>query len=499
MTTSDWCRASGVDQPRLETVANHREANTFALLLVTLLERGEPMTLAEVAVRFEQAGIAERSNALLSLKRCKPGRPPVYRDGDRYHLDPHDDELDLWLFRLGLKPPNVAPPAPQARQDATLPSPDVALTSEELDEAWNGSSLSSWSAQRLVLAVLDANNGPLAPAEIVAAIAKRTRWYRLDEQPAKFKRAGSAVRVLDDGRWGMASEATETLKQVRVTLRERIALVRRNAPNRLDPATFAATRADLERRRAAHAAELARMSRALLVAFPPLSPRAVVLLDVGEHTLSTFVDEQLDALPARLSAYDVLGGVDIRRLLRALAFDPGERRLAELGPPQKTKQISKRGRTLKITTALLVQGSCGISKPFGEEEKLAHYLATGESMKLLRRLEADAKSLYALYQYGRLHGAVRLRWGFVDELIPAPWVQRDESTLYNLKKSALAMGVPLEVIVGSAPSWSEPWSRARTAYVEEEVDGWRTWLVDEDGGVIADDDVQCARLSAALH
>jgi hypothetical protein len=289
------------------------------------------------------------------------------------------------------------------------------------------------------------------------------------------------------------------LKQVRVALRERIALVRRDAPNRLDPATFAATRADWERRRAAHAAELARMSRALLVAFPPLSPRAVVLLDVGEHTLSTFVDEQLDALPARLSAYDVLGGIDIRRLLRALAFDPGERRLAELGPPQKTKQINKRGRTLKITTALLVQGSCGISKPFGEEEKLAHYLATGESMKLLRRLEADAKSLYALYQYGRLHGAVRLRWGFVDERIPAPWVQRDESTLYELKKSALAMGVALEVIVGSAPGWSEPWSRARTAYVEEEVDGWRTWLVDVHGGVIDDDDVQSARLSAALH
>jgi hypothetical protein len=70
-------------------------------------------------------------------------------------------------------------------------------------------------------------------------------------------------------------------------------------------------------------------------------------------------------------------------LLRALAFDLGERRLAELGPRQKTKQINKRGRTLKITTALLVQGSCGISKPFGEEEKLAHYLATDESTKLL--------------------------------------------------------------------------------------------------------------------
>jgi hypothetical protein len=45
---------------------------------------------------------------------------------------------------------------------------------------------------------------------------------------------------------------------------------------------------------------------------------------------------------------------------------------------------------------------------------------------LHRRLEADAKALLALYQYGRLHGAVRLRWGFLDEMIPAPWVHRDE-------------------------------------------------------------------------
>ena len=54
----------------------------------------------------------------------------------------------------------------------------------------------------------------------------------------------------------------------------------------------------------------------------------------------------------------------VRALLRALEFEPGERRLAELGPPQKTMQIDRRGRTLRITTSLLIQGSCGISRPF---------------------------------------------------------------------------------------------------------------------------------------
>ncbi len=76
------------------------------------------------------------------------------------------------------------------------------------------------------------------------------------------------------------------------------------------------------------------MSRALLVAFPPARPEAAALLDVGEHEITTFVGDELAALPSRLAAYDILGAVDVRGLLRALGFDPGERRLAELEPPR---------------------------------------------------------------------------------------------------------------------------------------------------------------------
>lgn len=497
--TNDWCRTLGIEPPALDAVAHHREANTFALLLVALLERGRPMTLAEAAIRFEEAGIAERARALSSLKRCKPGRPPIYRDGDRYHLDPHDDDLDLWVFRLGLRPPKVARVEPPALGATPLPGSEVALTPGELDEAWEDASLFSWSRQRLVLAVLDAHGAPLPPADVVAAVARRTRWHGLTEDAAKFERRGGAVRVLDDGRWTVAEEATETMRQVRSALRKRVALVRRHGALGADPAALEAARAEWERRRAAHRAELARLSHALLVTFPLTCPRSAVLLDVGENAISTFVEDALGELRARLSTYDVIGAVQVRARLRALAFDPGQRRLAELEPPQKTKQLNRSGRTLKITTALLVQGSCGISKPFGEDGKLTQYLATGATAKLLRRLEADAKSLHALYEYARLHGAMRLRWGFVDERIPAPWVARDEPTLHDLEKAALAMNVPLEVVVGSAPAWSEPWSRARLAHVERDPDGWRNRLVAGDGTIINQADVQRARLSATLH
>jgi hypothetical protein len=238
------------------------------------------------------------------------------------------------------------------------------------------------------------------------------------------------------------------------------------------------------------------MSRALIIAFPPSRPRAAALLDVGEHTVTSFLDAELTLLRDRLALYDVIGAIDVRKVLGALGFDPGERRLAELGPPQKTKKLNRRGRTLKITTAMLVQGSCGIGKPFGDPEKLVAYLEEGKETKLRRRLESDAKSLHALYQYGRLHSAVRLRWGFLDERIPAPWVHWDEPTLFDLMRSALALNEPLEVVVGTAPGWSDPWSRVRRAYVAQGERGWPTGLVAEDGSPIDAAEVQRARRPA---
>jgi hypothetical protein len=498
MTSNDWCRILGIEVPSLAAVVSHREANTYSLLLVALLECGKPMSLHEVAARFEAAGVADQQRALLSLQRCKPARAPVYREGDLYCLDPHDEELDLWVFRLGLRPPKFArPETPPPKQLPQLPGSDIALTNEELDEAWHDANLRSWSAQRLALAVLDASGQALTPAEVVAAVAARTRWHGLRED-AKLSRRGSAVALVD-GRWAISANAAAMVASVRAAVRELVARSRRYAATRPDAATIAAHeahRAEVERKRVAHGAELARLPRALLVAFPRARPRAVALLDVGQRELVTFVDDELDGLRSRLAAYEILGGVEVRALLRSLDFDPGERRLAELGPPQKSKKLNKRGRTLAITTALLVQGSCGISKPFGDAKKLAAYLAAGEITKLRRRLEADVKSLFALYEYGRLQGAVRLRWGFLDERIPAPWVHRDEPTLREFEKSALAMNVPLEVVVGNAPGWEQPWSRARIVHVEQDSSGWRPWLVDENGCMIDDADVQRARLCA---
>ena len=185
----------------------------------------------------------------------------------------------------------------------------------------------------------------------------------------------------------------------------------------------------------------------------------------------------------------------MRPLLRALGVEPGARRLAELGPPRKTRRLNRRGRTLKITTELLIRGSCGIARPLAGKEELEEHLRERRHGRLRRRLEADVKSLYWLYQHGRLHGAVRLCWGFLDERIPAPWVHRDEDTLYLLKRRAREQGVPLEVVAGSAPDWSDPWARARLCFVEEGDYSW-LYLVDEYGFPIEEEEIQLARVSS---
>ena len=494
LATNEWCHVLGINVPSLEAVKDHREANAYALLIVTLLECGEAMTLPEVAARFEEAGVAPEWRALLSLKRCKPGRAPIYRDGDHYQLDPHDDALDLWVFRLGLRPPKIAQLRVVRPEPEPLPDPGTPLTVDELDEAWPDASLRSWSDQRLALAVLEASGGPMMPDDVVAFVAERTRWHYFRNRPRMFTHHGSPVRVLDDGRWSIAPDADEALQSARKAVRARLETARRHAAMRPDPAVIEARIKMAERERAARGLELAKLRRVLLVAFPAKKPGAVTLLDVNQHEIETLVDHEIGALPERLAAFDIIGAMDVRVLLRTIGFDPGERRLAELGPPQKRKKLNKSGRTLKITTALLVRGSCGISRPFGDVEKFDAYLRAGQHTKLRRRLEADAKSLYALYQYGRLHGAVRLRWGFLDERIPAPWVHRDEPKLYNLKEAALETRVPLEVVVGTAPGWEDPWSRARLVRVEKDQSGWYTWLADE-LGVVDEAEIQLARLS----
>ena len=366
----------------------------------------------------------------------------------------------------------------------------------ELDEVLRRGAPSGWSALRIAILVLDAHGGAMRAEDAVAFVRARTQWSPLRSDDAQYWRRGSPIRVRDDGMWELDA-GHGTISTVRRALRERLALVRRWDRPDLSPEMIQARDREVEARRAAHAAQLAVLRRVILHGFPPEEPRALVMLDVGRHEIATFVGAELARAGQMAEAFDVLVGLNLRRLAGRLGLDLEGRRLAELSPPQKTLTIDGRRRTLKITTEMLIGGSCGIGRSLGEPARMQHYLDNGEMGKLRRRLEADAKSLFALYEYGRLHHAVRMRWGFVDTMFPVPWAHRDEPSLGSLMRQAHEAACPLEIIVGSAPGWEAPWARSVIARVLKEEDGWRSWLIGVDGRSILTEDVRRARMVVA--
>jgi len=56
-------------------------------------------------------------------------------------------------------------------------------------------------------------------------------------------------------------------------------------------------------------------------------------------------------------------------------------------------------------------------------------------------------------------------------------------------------GAQLEVVVGTAPGWADPWARARRVSVQCGEHGWPVRIVDETGRVLDDDEIQRARLA----
>ncbi len=487
MPNNEWCDVLGIEVPDLGVVKDHRDANVSARLYVALLERGAPMTLPEVAQRFEEVGIATADKALRSLKRCRPAAPPAYLDGEHYGLDPYDPEIELWVFRLGLTPPRKPlgpPPKPEP-----LPGDDVPLTLEELREAWAEDSLRAWSAQRVVLAVLEAHGGqPMTPDEVTAFVRAASERYPLISDPKSLRRKNSLIRVGDDGRWGSRPNIEDTLRGVRKAVRARLEMVRRDRWKGRDPATQRARIEASKREDAAKERALTKMSRALFVAYPPEKPRVVARFDVERQVIDTFVDEPMDR------TYDVLAAENVRALMRALEIDVAGKRLADLGPPQQGTSFDD-GRMLPLSTALLVQSSCRIRRPFTDPKKLADHLARGALAKVRRCLEADLQSLYALYEYVQLHGLIRVRSGNLDVQIPASWSHHADPTarLFRIMDRALHGRRALQVVLGKAPPWKDPWSKAIPVTVVQS--GYRSFLMHPDGGVIEPCEVQRARLA----
>ncbi|MDP3909578.1 MAG: hypothetical protein Q8Q14_04235 [Gemmatimonadales bacterium] len=473
-TGNRYCERAGLSSvPRVQDVLARDEVNLFHAMVVALLERGGPMTVEQIAQRLTGAGaIAGSGDMVLSLKRAWHGRDPVYRDPDgRLGLNLSSSELDRMVWRVGLRPPRVS--APEPLPAPALPRDDVPLSEEEITAAFRDRSLYGFSAHRQAAAVLDARARPMTVGEVEGVLAGMTR-HRGQLAADRVRSWRSPLVSLDESGQLRLDRGAPDLGAMRQAVRK---LARPVLLQHARQEQWAKVRGEQEtllaEERRLQAQQAARLRRGVLRAVPEAeAPQAISLLDVGTRSIRTFVGSELAAVEGVLADLDLLAGLYVRETLHGLGLDPDRWRLVDLKPPQKSRRINRLGRTLAITPELLISSTTGISRPLGEPVRVAQYLAGGETGKLTRRLESDVKALHAFYRYGLLHHCVRLRWGFLDEMLPVDWALPGEPHLHEILEGAKAVGAPVDLVVGSAPGWADPWSRARRGAILE-VEPWQ--------------------------
>ncbi|WP_437737310.1 hypothetical protein [Sorangium sp. So ce1335] len=363
-------------------------------------------------------------------------------------------------------------PAPQLPKPVLLGPDDVPLSTEEVEAAFRDRSVASLPWIQQAAAVLDARRTPMTAEEIETFLAGLTTHR---EKLGPRNRPGPSDLFLtdEDGRLTL-NPVAPGLVAMRRAVRglPPAVLVQRSrsqptaweegcAVRRVEPEP------DAEARRNAEIEESARTARRAVLRVVPSAadPHAVAVLDVGRRSIQTFLGRDVAKLAGLLERFDVIAGLHIRDTLRAPGFDVDHCQVVDLEPPQKSRRLNRAGRMLQITPELLIAGTTRIRRPLGEPERVGRYLSEGDHWRLARRIESDAKALHAFYQYGVLHGALRLRWGFVDEMLATDWALPGDVSLHQRLKSAYEKDAVVDLVVGVAPGWADPWWRAHRVLI----------------------------------
>ncbi|MCG8455572.1 MAG: hypothetical protein MI919_04765, partial [Holophagales bacterium] len=377
-----------------------------------------------------------------------------------------------------------------------IPGPEVPVSLEELEEAFEGRSLYSWSRQRLASLLVEAHGEPLHRDRAAEMLGAWTPDHGL--RPGSTNRwTRGAVREDEEGYWTLDPEDPQLLG-ARRALRVALAEARKQkGSRRMTTARIAEIRARAAEIEERERRALEALRRCLVYGFPKQRPEQIVILDLESREMSFF--EQADFAAARscLEGYEWIGALDVRPLLTAVEFDAGLRHLAELGPPQKTTAIPGR-RPLKITAEAMAKGCSNKTKPFGDEKAMRRFLAEGKTLLLKRRLAKAMESLFGLYHYCKLHGAARVTRGDVEVMIPAPWVREAETKLYKLKAQAFEHGLDIEAALGPYLFLEDPWRHSRRLEPFP-LGRYRYGLMDKQGFQVEEWMVLAARLVLTQH
>jgi hypothetical protein len=209
--------------------------------------------------------------------------------------------------------------------------------------------------------------------------------------------------------------------------------------------------------------------RALLHIVPPgQQARAAAVIDLHSRDVQVFAGDTLPNLAARLEEFDFLAGVDLRISLRALGLDPERWLLAELRPVQRTFRPAERS-AVPVTLPAVVQATTGVSRVPADGATWGRLLDPKRLHDVAGRLATEARVLCLLYEYGVLHGGVRIRTRTDDRLLPVDWGLRGDPDLHTVLDAAIHACVPVDLVVGVPRDLADAWKHAARADIVDRV------------------------------
>ena len=496
-----YCRRLGIPLPDLDAALTKPELTLTHVLALALLEAGGPLTFEAIAERLARRALPPRLAAAglpSALRKAWHGQPPVVRDpvDGRLYLDllSHHDLRHL----AHLANPVDATAAPVGAADLRQPPETVPLSEEEVDAAFRDRTLTTYSSIRRAAAILDASgSGPLSLEAISRRlVALSGRGAAIDER-AVARWPSGLVAVRPDG-WLHLNVSSPDVSALRRDIRRMASARLRHRAEaeraRAWRAVYQAKRLE-EKRRERDEARRARRALVHVVTMDGV-PRAAAVIEVGTREQRLFIGDPLADLPDHLGAFDVLAGVDIRPSLRSVGLDPDRWWLAELRPTQRTFRPGDR-QAVAVSLPAVVHATTGRRRVPGDPSVWRPLVGARSTTRLAARLEEEAQALFALYEYGALHGGVRVRRRPGERLLPVAWSLRGDPDFESLVSASIRHWVPLEVVVGLPAGLADPWPAAITATI---VDRDRDLLfVREGDDVRALDpaDIHAVRLSEA--
>jgi hypothetical protein len=467
---NQYCDRLRLPVPDLDVALTHLEVRVAHLMALAVLEAGRPLSLDAIADRLERlvvpARVATAVDAV-SLRRAWHGHSPLVRDSNdgRFYLDLLAHHEIGWIAYLA--DPLRAPSTRPRPEDYRPPSDDQPLSRVEVDAAFGDRTLYAYSAIRTAAAVVEASGaGQLSLVEINQRLASIGARTHLDEN-AVGRRKSDLIAMSADGMLRLnpdSPDAPAFRRDIRRMAGPRLRQKAVNEEFRARLADHDSRRAEEERR---HVEEARRVRRALVhVVIVDDVPRAAAVIDAGAREQRLFIGETMSQLPGHLEGFEFLAGVDLRAALRSVDLDPDRWWLAELRPTQRTFRPSDR-EAVAVRLPAVVQATTDKARVPADPRAWKSLFAARSTRRLEARLAEEAQALFALFQYGALHGGVRVRRRAGERLMPVAWSMRGDAQFGDIIDAATRHWLPVQIVVGRSADLSDPWPLARTVTIVE--------------------------------